>query len=360
MNIGFAYAIKEDKVAGINRVIMETVKELLKNDSENNYYSVEDNYLNLPIESPRCISLSKNNIDCRNIVCYLKEIDILHSFYHSFDTVKYKCKKILTIHDLIPFIHPEWFEKEQTYIYFRDSIKRSAEMSDVVIAMSEATKNDIVSYYNIPSEKIKVVYSGLFSSLNFETTEKRIINNFSLWEGYILSVCTIEPRKNLKGLIKGFIGFKKLYPKSRLKLVLAGRQGWDMELKSFVANLDSYKDDIVFTGYLEDEDLSELYVNALAVAYVSFFEGFGLPVLEAMAAGKAVICSNTSSLPEVGGEAVLYCDPYKTDSITHAIEKLVNNDGLRHRLEKKAAERAGIFSYRKTAKEILKIYKSLS
>lgn len=360
MNIGFVYAYPEVKITGVNRLIRETVNELLKLDSENNYYSVEDNYLCLGTVYDNCVEIMPNDVDARNIICYLKEIDILHSFYNTFDTVKCKAKRVLSVNDITPLTHPEWFVDVNIHAYFRDRIRKSAEMSDMIVAISESTKNDVVNYYNIPEERVKVVYPGLFSALNFETTGKSAIFNLGLQEGYILSVCTLDPRKNLIGMIKGFVGFKKLHPKSKIKLVLTGgeRIGYT-DLQELISDLGIYKNDIVLTGYVSDEVLSELYVHALAVAYVSFYEGFGLPILEAMAAGKAVISSNTSSMPEVGGDAVLYCDPYEEESISNAIERIVINDSLRKELERKSVDRARIFSYRRSAEEMLQVYRSL-
>ena len=175
-----------------------------------------------------------------------------------------------------------------------------------------------------------------------------------------MSVSTIEPRKNLRGLLNGFISFKKAHEKSDLKLVLVGGIGWDKEFESYINGVDDYRDSIILTGFVTDEELSALYKYALAVAYVSFYEGFGLPILEALTAGKAVISSDTTSMPEVGGNAVCYCNPYKVDSIEAAFEQVVYNDSYRKELESMARTQASRFSYEKAAKETIAIYNAIS
>ncbi len=355
MNIGMCFSSREENISGINRVILNSVNEILKIAPQNNYYAIEENYLKFPIkENEKNINDIQKEEFCRE-----NKLDIIHSYFRPFWESEYACKRVLTIYDLTTLINREWIMKESMYDFFDKRIRKSAEISDIIIAISESTKRDVINYYKIPEERVKVVYPGLdlkleFTEENFELAGKYIHN-----EEYILSVCTLEPRKNLRGLINGFIQFKMMHPDSEVKLVLTGKMGWDKGLLSFLDGVGTYKKDIILTGFVSDNELAGLYMRALAIAYVPFYEGFGLPILEAMAAGKAVITSDTSSMPEVGGEAVVYSSPYDIDSIANAIEKLVYNSALRAELEKKAKEQAKIFSYNKAAKEIVEIYNQI-
>ena len=143
-----------------------------------------------------------------------------------------------------------------------------------------------------------------------------------------------------------------------MKLVLVGGIGWDNEFENEISRLNQYRDSIILTGFVSDKELSSLYQFALAVAYVSFYEGFGLPLLEALTAGKAVISSNVTSMPEVCGKVACYCDPYEIESIEDAIDRVVNDEDYRNSLELNARTQAANFSYKKAAKETIDIYNS--
>ena len=357
MNIGYMFESYQEKPTGINRYILSLTSELLKMDQNDSFYALEKNYLKLPISEP-CKILSESGLDFFPLYAKQKKIDLIHSFFNAFDNISYPCKRILTVHDLIPMIHPEWFLPDMIP-YFDKRIRKSCEMADIIVADSNSTKSDIVNCFNIPAEKIKVVYLGVDKNIKFDTADDRIIDKYSLQNGYFLFVSRIESRKNVKGLIEAFCEYRKSNPKSKVKLVIAGDKRIDVFNTVFSDEQEKMKDAIVFPGYVTDDELSALYKHCTAVCYISFYEGFGLPILEAMAAGKPVITSNISSMPEVGGDAVLYCDPYDRDSIVDAMMKLVNNEKLAKDLQNKALERVKIFSYTKAANEILNIYESL-
>ena len=246
--------------------------------------------------------------------------------------------------------------------FFDVRLRKSCEIADMICSVSQNTKKDIVEYFNIPEEKIRVVYPGCYlpykGRLDKEFSENDVMKKYGLVNReFILSVCTIEPRKNLKGLIEAFKIFKEHNRESPIKLVLCGRLGWDNTFSAFYEGFpEKFKADVVLTGYVSDADLDVLYENALAFAYVSFYEGFGSPILEALQRKKAVICSNISSMPEVGGDAVLYCNPYNVESIFEDMERLANDSELVASLEKKAFLQASKFSYKKMAREMVDIY----
>ena len=357
MNIGVIYNSFEN-LTGIPSVVYNTMSELLKIDNVNHYFSVYGKSSFIEIDGPSPMYL-ESGVDYAGLLAYKRDTDIFYSFYPAFDKIKTgKSKFILTIHDMIPLLHPEWFDKRSTD-YFDINIRKSAEMADVVIAMSESTKNDVVNSYHINEDKVRVIYSGLHTGFSAENKGTNIIDKYNLKSNYILTVCTIEPRKNLRSLIRAFDIYKQRFPNDDSKLVVAGGKGWDSTFFSWLAEQGDVIDDIVITGYVTDDELSDLYNSATAIAYVSYYEGFGLPILEGMAAGKAVICSDTSSMPEVGGEAVCYCNPYSVESIADAVQKVLTNEGYRVALSKKAFYQAGKFSYINTAKEVLGVINEL-
>lgn len=358
MNIALLYPTRDKNSTGVRNLTKGSIIETLKYDHENTYFLSDDPYFDTDLKPFSNIKWGGYEQECAryDFLCYCKNIDIIHSYWNTFDIMQAKCKKILTIHDLIPLIHPEWHTMKE---YFDGPVRRTAEMSDFILTNSEYTKNDVVNYYHIPEERVKVVYPGLLHTLDFSKSEKKVLEKYNICEEYVMSVSTIEPRKNLRGLINGFIAYKQGHADSGLKLVLVGGIGWDSEFENDIAKLDEYRDSIILTGFVTDEELSSLYTYALAVAYVSYYEGFGLPLLEALTAGKAVISSNTSSLPEVCGDAACYCDPYDLVSIRDAIEKVVLDEAYRNQLEHLAKGQAAKFSYEKAARETVQIYNEL-
>ena len=228
----------------------------------------------------------------------------------------------------------------------------------MIIAVSESTKKDVIEAYCIPEEKVRVVYSGIYPENAFTPDNSGKVITGLEGTSFLLSVSAVGANKNQGGMIRAFMQFKIHHPESNLKLVLCGpiRQ-YDVIRKIE----DEYGDigkEVVFTGFVSDDELAWLYHSAIAFIYVSFYEGFGLPILEALSAGRAVICSNTSSMPEVGGDAAEYCDPYDVDSIEVAITNVVMNEQRKSELESAATMQAAKFSYEKTAKETLEIYRS--
>ena len=251
--------------------------------------------------------------------------------------------------------HPEWFY-ESTKLFFQNQIYSSACSADAIVAISEYTKKEIVDYYHIDKNKIFVVYPGFNPSIDLNTFDNKILEKYHLCNvNYVLSVCTLEPRKNLRGIIQAFINYKQK-SKSEIKLVLCGQIGWDDTFFDFINGIHAYKQDIIMLGYVSNKDLGLLYKYAMAFVYTSFYEGFGLPILEALTAGKAVITSDTTSMPEVGGDAVCYCNPYDVDSIMHALEKVIEDNEYRSQLEKKSVIQAKKFSYSITAEKLIDLY----
>lgn len=368
MNINFLFAGYEKQISGINRLIYETVHEIIKQDKNNVYYTTENNWMQLPVSSLPMHPVLREIAPMyeERLSLLISDINLLHSFYNPFDKIKGNMHKVLTVHDVCPLVNDSWFNGNKAWKdFFLTPLRKSVEMADCVCAVSENTKRDIVKYYNVAEDKIKVVYPGCFVPAEVKDealSSDELLKRYGIIkDDYILSVCTIEPRKNIRGLVSGFAEFKSKYPDSSLKLVLCGKLGWDTTFEQFYSELDGgLKSSIVRLGYVSDSELNILYANAFAFAYVSFYEGFGSPILEALHRGCSVICSEISSMPEVGGDAVVYCNPYKVETITEAIERLAFDPDLRKILKQKAIVQAGKFSYKKMASEMINIYNMFS
>jgi len=265
---------------------------------------------------------------------------------------------VVTIHDLSYFYYPEEFLKKDLY-QLKNWTKYSIEKAKKVIAVSKTTKKDLMKWYNIPDEKIQVIYNGFeknASKLKIENL--KLIKNLKLkTENYLLFVGTLQPRKNLLILIDAFGKFVKT--NKDFKLVITGKKGWLYEqIFQKVKDLKLEKK-IIFTDHVSDQELTWLYQNAFCLVMPSLYEGFGIPLLEAMSNSCPVVSSFSSSLPEVGGDACLYFDPQNSADLVDKINQLMKDDQLRNDLIQKGKERVKLFSWRKSAEETLKVIKSV-
>ncbi len=264
-------------------------------------------------------------------------------------------KKVLVVHDLVFVLYPETMANYNRFVhklFFAKSIKAS----DTIIAVSQATKRDIVKYFRVEPEKIFVIYEGV-KEIFSPSEEEKILNlrqRYDLLKPYILNVGTLEPKKNHITLLKAFARLKVDWD-----LVIIGKKGWKAE--GFFSALKELRIDerVKILGYLPAEDLPLFYAGAEIFVFPSLYEGFGLPVLEAMACGTPVICSNVSSLPEVGGDAVLYFNPSSVEELVSQIERLIGDSNLKEKLKEKGKKRAKEFNWQKTAEETLKVLKSV-
>ncbi len=284
----------------------------------------------------------------------LKGIEAYFNPHFFVSPVSLKCRKIMTFHDL-SFIHyPEFFSwRKRLWQRFLMKTRKEARGADKIIAVSNSTKTDLINLYQIKEEKIKVIYSGVgeqFKPGENREKEEEIRGKYNLPDKFILYFGTIEPRKNLIGLIKAFESVRK---KQLIRLVIAGTKGWLYKDVFKAVNQSKYRDDIAFTGFVDEKDKPVLYGLAELFIYPSFFEGFGFPPLEAMACGLPTIVSNNSSLPEVVGDGALMINPLNIDELAWAMETVLTDNDLRNHLTKKGLERAKKFSWQKCARETL-------
>lgn len=268
-----------------------------------------------------------------------------------------KAKTLTTVYDLAFIYHPECFTS-RNILYFKTMLKSSIRHSDYIIAISQNTKNDIINHFKIDPDRVKVVYCGvnsIFKKLSDKSAAAPTLRKFGIIGDFILNVSLISPRKNLINLIRSF---KLLRDRKAInhQLVIAGAKGWLFEDIFRTVSSFGLEKQVIFTEYVTDDELLHLYNNASVFAYPSVYEGFGLPVLEAMACECPVVASNTSSLPEICGEAALLVDPDQIEEIAGAIHKAVSDPVLRNGLITMGKERVQEFSWKKAAEETLNIY----
>lgn len=289
-----------------------------------------------------------------------KGVDILHS--PAFVCPIFKtCRTVITIHDMAYLLYPDKFVNTyRRYLKFR--VPLSIKVADKIITDSVCSKRDIVRLFRISEKKIEVVYLG--KSRDFQPiTDKSSIDNFreknNLKRDFILYVGTLEPRKNITGLINAYRLFKDMTPYSNYALVIGGGKGWMYsDIFELIKKL-SLMNDVIFLGYVQDKELPILYNAAKLFVYPSLYEGFGLPVLEAMACGIPVITSNTSSLPEIVADAGIMLDPLDINALAKAMHNVLMDDSLRHSLIEKGLKRAENFSWEKTAAMTMDVYRKV-
>jgi glycosyltransferase involved in cell wall biosynthesis len=285
--------------------------------------------------------------------------DIVHGTDH-FVYPNPKSRNIMTIHDLTFVKYPDYVPTiVKTYL---DRIKNCLKFTDAIITFSENTKRDLVELLKIDPDKIYITYQASRYHKDYLTDQQiadlKISISYDFNKPYFLFVSTLEPRKNVIGLIDAFNYLKQHY-KIEHQLVLIGQTGWKYQPILEAINQSPYRAEIHHLNYLTDDLVALFYSQAEAFIYPSFYEGFGLPVLEAMTLGAPVITSNTSSLPEVTGDSALLINPNHSMELADAMLNLIRDRVLRDNLIVKGKEQASKFSWEKTAQVTLNVYRSV-
>ncbi|MGH7481101.1 MAG: glycosyltransferase family 4 protein, partial [Longimicrobiales bacterium] len=281
-------------------------------------------------------------------------IDVFHATEHLLPRLKH-IRTVFTLHDLIFQFDPA-SHKPLNIAFLKTMMPRFLHAADAIISVSECSKRDAMRIYNIAPDKIHVIYEGVdprFKPVDDLAQLDTVRHTYNLPERFILHLGTIEPRKNLPTL------FEALTQLKAHTLVVAGKTGWLTE--SIFARLDELgvRDRVRFAGYVPDADLPTLISAATVLAMPSKYEGFGLPVLEAMACGTPVIASNTSSLPEVGGDAALYAPPNDVRAWVQAIDRIMGDASLRRSMYDQGLQQASKFRWDTTARQTLSVYDSV-
>lgn len=287
-----------------------------------------------------------------------RPVDVLHVQYTAPPSAP--CPVVATIHDLA-FEHlPETFNR-RSWMQLRLTVRRTARRAARIITVSEYSRQDIGKTYQIAPEQIVVTPEAApphFAPVTSETELINIRQKYGIDSDYILSLGSIQPRKNLERLIEAYSSLRSLRVRSKLpKLVIAGKRGW-LEREIFrAADRSKFGKDILFVGYVAEPDLPALFSGALTFVYPSYFEGFGLPVLEAMQCGTPVIAGNRTSIPEIAGDAALLFDPFNTEAVREALARVMDDAELRTSLRQRGLKRANEFNWTRTAELTLQTYR---
>lgn len=291
------------------------------------------------------------------LACRRIGADLLHCPKSAIPLLNPGCPVVVTLHDLIPVKHPET-EKRAARIYWRLHIPRAARKSKVVLTDSEHAKQEIVAAYAVPAERVKVVllgYTPTARAIADPETTATVRTRYGLTAGYILYVGTIQPRKNIITLIEALAILRREMG-TPPRLVIVGRKGWLYDdLFERIKTL-GLEEAITFTGFVPDADLPAIYAGAGVFVYLSLFEGFGLPPLEAMANGVPVVVSNTTSIPEVVEAAGIQVVPTDVAAVAKAIRQVLEDGALADELRNKGRLQAGKFSWDKAGREVLDAY----
>jgi len=267
---------------------------------------------------------------------------------------------VISVHDLAYEHYPRFFTRA-SLLQHRLAIPLAVRQAAAVLTVSEFSKQDIARRYRVSPEKIVVAPNAaapMFQPIHDEARLTAVRARYGAGARFILCVGALQPRKNLKTLIAAYVRLRRAGAIDH-KLVLVGRAGWLFDDTFAAARASGYASELVFTGYVPDDDLVALYNAANLFVYPSLFEGFGIPPLEAMSCGTPVITSNTSSLPEVVGDAGLMVDPLDSEALARAMAEALDNTDLRARLAARGLERAALFSWEHTARAIAGVYRTV-
>ena len=265
---------------------------------------------------------------------------------------------VVTVHDVSFIDHPEYFtalRRTQLRLTVARTVKRAAH----IITVSEFSRDAILRTYDIPPENVTAIPNAAnpeFRVIGRERAQKAVHDRLRFDAPFVLSVGDLQPRKNQIGLIGAFSKLLTEYPHLKHHLVLTGKETWFTPKVREAARSCGFASRIHFTGFVSDGELMELYNACDCFAFPSFYEGFGLPILEAMACGRAVACSNTSAMPEVADGAGLLFNPHRIEEIARALKDVLLDAELRGRMERLGLQRAATFTWKKSARATLDVY----
>jgi glycosyltransferase involved in cell wall biosynthesis len=357
--------------AGVGHYTYYLVKSLIKHDKKNEYVLFFDwRFRNMKEFEQKNVTVKNFPFSQYNkflpfayshmlISAYLMKsgLDVFHSPISSLP-LTYSKKSIVTVHDLAIYKNPAWFPSQ--IFSTKLLVPRSLRSADKIIAVSESTRKDLKEIFNVPAKKVKVIYEGAQVKKIPVRSKNDSLKRFKLWSKYILFIGTLTPRKNIIALLRAYKQILSWEPGfSEYQLVLAGAKSFKSEeIFDEIKDLKLNKQ-IKYLGYITHNQKIELMKKATCFTFPSSYEGFGLPVLEAMVLGTPVITSDISSLPEVAGKAALLVNPEKEQEIAKALKKLLSDKKLQARLTKSGLEQAKKFSWDKCAQETIKVYESV-
>ena len=343
------------------------IQELKKIDQKNNYLLYTNSPLKNGLEecpnnfSEKLLSWPPLRLWTQIRLSYemsKRPTDLLFVPAHALPLIHPK-KSIVTIHDIGYERFPKLYRKIDIW-YHRFVVKFAAKYASKIITISEFSKKEICDFYKIPKEKVKVIYNGFdkrdYKVISDKTAISKELQKYKINQPYLFFIGRLEEKKNINNLLLAFEKF--LYHKPNYQLVLVGRPGFGYEkfLKTIAEKKLESK--VIMLGWLEQKEIPLLLSGAEIFVFPSLYEGFGIPVLEAMASGVPVCCSNAASLPEVAGDSALLFDPHSVDDIYGKLLYLSNNKLLQFNLKQKGLERVKFFSWEKCAKETLEVFEN--
>jgi glycosyltransferase involved in cell wall biosynthesis len=265
---------------------------------------------------------------------------------------------VVSVHDVSFLEHPEYFTRSRAW-QLRYTVRRTVLSAARVLTPSEFSKRSIIKAYGLSEDKVRVMPNAVSSSFRpvpRPASKKWVEANFSYSFPFVLTVGDLQPRKNHLKLIEAFEQMLRAHPNLPHHLVLVGKETWYSHTVRTAAEKSPVSGRIHFTGFVEDDELLKLYGACDLFVYPSLYEGFGLPILEAMACGRAVACSNTSAMPEVADSSGLLFDPHSVPEMVRAMRDLLLDSELRTRMERLGTQRATMFSWEKSARDTLSVY----
>jgi glycosyltransferase involved in cell wall biosynthesis len=360
-------------IAGLGRYTQELMAALLAVDQDNEYVAFYNRPSEAQVDPPldRLPHLT-TNLATKPWRMYalvshfarlsqdrlFPEVDLFHATDHLLPRLG-RAKTVFTLHDLVFRFYPHTHKPLNRW-FLTLMMPRFLQAADAVIAISEHTKRDAIRTYGVDEGKIRVIYEGVDPRFQRQPAETiaAVRHRYGLPDRFLLSVGTIEPRKNLTSLLHAYHTLRN--EGAEFGLVIVGKKGW--LYADFFHTLDELglEGEVVFPGFVPDEDLPAVYSAADLFVFPSLYEGFGLPVLEALACGTAVVASSAASLPEVAGEATLMVDPNNQGALVRAVRDVMGNAGLREDLRSRGPQQAAKFSWQRAARDTLAVYTSLA
>lgn len=363
MNIGIdATIVRGDRITGIERYVIELINNLAKINHTDNFeifcHRKGTKYFdsltqNFTIKVSPFMDRILTEQLWLPIVIQKSSIDLIH-ITNLAPSYLIRKRSVITVHDAVPWRYRDTLSKGMKY-YSEPILKKFLKYRHPnIITVSDFSKKEISSILKINENKIHTIYNG--KNKKFSTVGsgfiKKVKNRYGIYDDYLITIGTIEPRKNLQNLIHAF---EKISKKTSLKMVIVGRNGWQKDLE-ISENLNKR---VIFTGFISDADLVPLIAGAIAFLFPSIYEGFGLPLIEAQSCGTPCIVSKESSLPEIAGKSAIYFDPFNINSISKAIENTINNPDLLNLLCTKGINNSKKYSWEKCAEESNTYYHNL-
>jgi len=351
---------------GIGTYIRNLLRELAKIDQQSEYVlftrpqdvavaaSLGDNFRAVPDGSGHYSIAEQISIP---LGVRRERLDLFHATHYVLPAL-IPSKTVVTIHDCIHLMFPEYLQRRLGYAYARAQLYTAAHKSDRIFTVSESSKRDILSFFDVPPEKIVVTPNAIDDRFSTPPSEEHVIETrerYQLSHSYLLYVGNIKPHKNLERLIEAF-HLVRSQGRAELELLIIGDEISKLQaLRRAVHKYDIHRH-VRFLGYVPDKTLAVLYRLASVFVFPSLYEGFGLPPLEAMASGTPVVTSNVSSLPEVVGDAAVLVDPYSADAIAHGILTVLRSTHFRDELSARGLRRVKEFSWARSVRRVRDVY----